>query len=363
MPKAPEFQLRVEGKRYGGWKSIRVTRSIEALCGGFEISVSEKWAGQAKAWPIHEEDECAVLLGDWPVITGYVDGVDPSFDATSHSLAVSGRDKTSALVDCSADLSKWEFVNVPLKTLAEKLCEPHLISVLVQSGLELPVVPRLSVDPGESGFEALERACRMVGVLPVSDAGDLLLTRAGSARAVTALVEGENMISGSAPRRASGRFATYKVLGQARGSDDSFGASAAATKGTASDAGVRRDDRTLIVRADGSATSEQCRKRAEWEAIVRAARSQTVSAKVQGWTQKDGTLWPVNALVSVHSPRLNLDAEMLISEVTFVRDDSNGTTTELALKRPDAFKPEQTVKSKKTGKTSAPWAEIKDGVR
>jgi prophage tail gpP-like protein len=357
MPRAPELVLRVEGKKYSGWKTIRVTRSIEALCGGFALSVSERMTGKSKPWPIREEDECAVLIGDWPVITGYVDKRQPSYSKDAHSFTVAGRDKTSALVDCSADLAKWEFVNVPLKTLAEKLCDPFAISVLVQSGLTLPNVARLSVDPGESAFEALERACRMAGVLPVSDAGDLLLTRAGSARATTELVEGENILEASGDYDATGRFATYKVLGQSRGTDDFFGAGAASAKGTATDEGVRRIDRTLVVRADGSTTSAQAKSRAQWEATVRAARSQTATITVQGWTQNDGSLWAVNSIVRVKSPLIGIDSDMLLAGVTFTLDDG-GTKTELALTRPDAFKPQPSVPKKSKGKGASPWTEI-----
>lgn len=361
MPSAPALQLRVEGKKYGGWKSIRVTRTMEALCGSFALSVSEKWAGQGKVWPIKEEDECAVLIGDWPVVVGYVDRRSVSFSATDHALSVEGRDKTSALVDCSADLAQWEFKNVDLKAFAEKLCAPFGISVNVQSGLEIPRVAKLSVDPGESAFEALERACRLAGVLPVADSGDVLLTRSGSTRAVTALVEGENILAASLSCDATERFSKYKVLGQHRGSDDFFGEGAARVSGQAQDAGVRRTDRTRIVQADGNTTSAQAKRRAEWEAIVRAARAQTASVTVQGWTQGDGSLWPVNALVQVKSAMLGLDTDMLIVEAASLLDES-GTTTQLSLKRPDAFLPEQTVKSQKGGRGSSPWDEIKGGV-
>jgi prophage tail gpP-like protein len=73
---------------------------------------------------------------------------------------------------------------------------------------------------------------------------------------------------------------------------------------------------------------------------VRAGRAATATIPVQGWRQGDGSLWPVNALVDVHSPRLGLGGQMLITQATYSIDDSGGTTTSLSLKPPRAFLPE-----------------------
>jgi prophage tail gpP-like protein len=123
------------------------------------------------------------------------------------------------------------------------------------------------------------------------------------------------------------------------------------------------------VRAEGNVTPAQAKQRAEWEAIVRAGRAYTASVTVQGWTV-GGRPWPVNALVRLRSPSLEIDSDMLITEATYSLDDG-GSRTVLSLKRPDAFMPEPVIepvesagktatgKSKPSGK---PWAELKGGV-
>jgi prophage tail gpP-like protein len=363
----PDVRLRVNGREYAGWKSARITRGIEAVSGSFELSVTDRWSSKRDPWPIREEDECVLLLDGKPVITGYVDSRRPSFSASDHSIVISGRDKTGALVDCSAILDKWEFRKTPVDTLAKKLCEPFGISVSLQPGLTLPApAAKTSINPGETAFEAIDRICRAAGLLPVSDGnGGLVLTRAGSTRAVTELVEGVNLLSGSGDYDATARFAEYRVLGQHQGTDDFSGKASAAVKASAKDAGVRRSNRILLVRPDGNVTAAQAKERAEWEAIVRAGRAHGVSVSVHGWTQSDGSLWPINALVKIRSPFLELDTEMLITEATYSLDES-GTITRLALKRPDAFMPEPSVEaptSRKSGKApSAPWKELSGGV-
>lgn len=354
----PDLRLRVNGREFAGWKSARVTRGIESVSGSFELAVSDRWAGQAVAWPIVEEDECTLILEGEHVITGHVDRRTLSLGAEDHSLTVSGRDLAGALVDCSAVLKKWEFLGVPLLALAKKLAEPFGIKVTLQPGLLPPAPPaKLTVDPGDTAFDALERACRLCGVLPISDGkGGVVLTRAGSVRCGTALVQGENVLSASARFDGAGRFRRYIVTGQHPGTDDWDGATVAGVRGEASDPNVRRASRVLLIRAEGGVTIEHAKRRAQWEAKVRAARGDGITVRVQGWTQGDGKLWPVNARVPVQLPFLGVEGELLITQATHQLDDHGGTTTELWVRRPDAFLPEPVV-------PKGAWKELVGGVK
>ena len=322
--------------------------------------MSDRWVGQDESWPIVEEDECKVLLGDTKVITGYVDKRSISYGSEEHSFGVSGRDKTGLLVDCSASLDKWEYRNVDLLTFAKRVCDPFGIEVKlnVRLGQEsLKPLTKISVDPGDTAFEAIERACRMAGLLAFSDGnGSLILARPGTSRTTTALIEGKNILTAAADFDSSNRYRTYLVLGQHRGSDALNGANAAHIKSYAEDLTVKRAARTLLIRPESNVTVEQAKKRAQWEAIVRAARGDSVSVTVHGWAQENGTLWPVNALVTLQSPFLGINGQMLISEATYSFDEG-GTVTHLTLRRPDAFVPEPKI----TNAKNAAWKEIEGG--
>lgn len=355
-----EIGLRVGGKEYGGWKTARIMRGIESVSGSFELGVSEKWAGQGEPWPILPEAECVLVIGDEKVITGFVDRAEPSYSKDEAGLSVSGRDGTGALVDCSCVLEAWEFKNVSVLAFAKKVCEPFGIAVSLQPGLVLPASPkRISVSPGDLAFAVIERECRKAGVLPVSDGtGGLLLTRAGTARATTKLIEGENILSASASFDATGRFRDYLVMGQHRGANDFFGEAATCEiKGHATDESVTRAGRQLVIRPEGGVTLAQAKTRAQWEATTRAARSCSVSITVQGWTQADGALWPVNVLVAVDSPRIRTKGDLLITEAVY-SVGREGTTTQLTLKPRLAFLPEATIKAGASGL----WPEIANGV-
>ena len=356
--------LKVNGMAYAGWKSARVTRGIESIAGSFELSVSERWAESGTAWPIRSGDPCSVVIGDSVLITGFIDQRSLGYSADDHTVSVSGRDKTGALVDCSAFTGVWSYSGISVLKFAQKVADPFSIPVSLQAGLTLPKPPKtLRIDPGDTAFNAIETACRLAGLLPVaSGTGGLLLTRAGTARCTTELVEGENILSASADFDQSGRFHRYVVLGQHKGSDELHGESSSAVRGEALDEGVSRTERVLVIRPEHSVTVESAKTRAQWEATVRAGRAATVSITVQGWTQGNGDVWPINALVGVRSPRIDIGTSdqattMLITTATYSIGE-DGTKTVLTLKRPDAFKPEPTI----AAATDGYWKEIVKGV-
>jgi prophage tail gpP-like protein len=338
----------VNGQDYAGWKSARVTRGIESVAGGFSMSVMDRWGGQRQDWPIAEGDECTVLIAGQVVVTGYVDTREQSFDSSQHGVEVAGRDRTGELVDCSVILRSWEFRSTPVLTLCERIAKPFGIPVALQPGLDLPPPPaKLSVDPGDTAFEVIERACRASALLAVSDGkGGLLLMRPGTNRAQTALVEGQNIKSASRRDDVTGRYRKVVVRGQTNGTDSLFGGSAAAIEANAEDLNVKRSPRVLLVRPEGNVTVAHAKKRAQWETAVRAARALSLSVTVQGWTQADGTLWPVNALVRLRSPTLALDEDFLVTEASYSLDDASGTTTTMTLRPQGAYEPEPVIPKK-----------------
>lgn len=358
-----EIGLRVNGREYRGWETARVSRSIEALSGTFELGVSERWADQGKPWPINEGDQCSVVVAGKTLITGWVDTRSPSFSADDHTISVSGRDATGDLVDCSALLSSWEFSDTHVLALAEKLCSPFGVRVSLQAGISLPSIAlpkKYSIDPGDTVASALENLCRVAGLLAISDgAGGVRLVRAGRERATTALVEGENILAGSAKFSHADRFGTYRVMGSHKGRNDLSGPQAAGVRGNASDLNVRAA-RVHVVRPEGNVTPAQAKARAEWEASVRAARGDSASVTVAGWTQGDGSLWTPNTIARIKSPRLTLDGDALIAGVTF-NASTSGTTTQLDLRAPQAFDPDPTL-LKHGGGGNNYWREIVRGV-
>jgi prophage tail gpP-like protein len=296
-------------------------------------------------------------------------------------VSVSGRDATGALVDCSAILDALEFRNIGILELCQKLASPFDIRVSLQQGIADKSVSfaaaktsgtvggaakssafksqgpldKETINPGESPFDIIDRACRKVGLLATADGvGGLVLARGGALRARVALVEGENILEASIKRDASKRYRRYVVSGQNTGDDENNGADVADVSGEAFDNTVRRASRVVWIRAEGNMTKAFAQQRAAWEAAVRTGRSTTAEITVQGWRQGEGgPLWPINAIVPVRSPELGIDGDMLITATSFELSVDGGELTTLTLAPPNAFTPEPTIAKS----TVAPWSE------
>ena len=354
-----DLWLAVNGRRYTGWKSARVTRSIESLAGSFDLEVSDRWSESEEPWPIAEEDECRIMIGDKTVIQGYVEDRRHSISGSSISLSYSGFDRTASLVDCSVT-GKFSWKKLTILDLAKALCEPFDIKVSLQHEVALSQIAKVSASPGDSVYDVLGKEAKDQGVLLVSDgSGGLRITRAGFDRA-SPLIEGENVKEASVSYSGRTRYRTYRIVSQAPGTDAAFGSSAHALA-ESKDLGVRRSSRVLLLRPENGLRAADAKRRADWEARTRAARAERVSVVVQGWSV-DGAPWPVNALTNVRIPSLGIDGDMLISQVDHMLGDS--TTTQISLVRPDAFSPEpKAITKSPSSKGGVGWKELAGGAR
>jgi prophage tail gpP-like protein len=331
--------LIVNGAEYGGWTSIAIQRGIEQIAGTFSLSVSDRWPGQDTPRPIRPGDACTVRIDGETVITGYVDDLDLSYDATQHQIGVSGRDKTGDLVDCSAIHAPGEWRGVMLLQLAEALCQPFGIAVKAAADIGAPF-SAFALQESETAFEALERAAKMRGLLLVSDGkGGLLLTNAGTERAKTVLKLGENILAASGRFSHRDRYSQYLIKGQRRGTDDDAEAPHAITEVSASaaDSGIRRY-RPLLILAEDLGDGITYGQRIAWERSTRFGKSIRSTVTVQGWRERGlvGDLWTPNKIVHLTDPWQGVDEDLLIVSVAF-RLDTGGQTTDLELTRPEAF--------------------------
>lgn len=330
----PDVRLKVDGSLYGGWQEIRIRRSIQQVAGMFELAVTERWSGQDTPRPIRPGAACQVLVDEVPVITGYVDDVQAGYDANSHTVAVSGRDKTGDLVDCSAPLFQWP--NQTILSAAERLCQLFGIAVSAETDVGGKFATYAS-NPGDSVFASLDGAAKIRGVMLLSDGnGGLVIARAGTERIPAMLRSGENILAAAATFSHRDRFSTYTVTGQQEAKDeDDYAETAFHLSAKSLDPVIARH-RPLTILADKLIDRKQTQQRADYERNVRYGKSQQLQVTVQGWYYDARNLWPINRRVAVKDDFLGIDADLLITDVESSLNDS-GTRTVLTLAPPEGF--------------------------
>ncbi|MEQ8318773.1 MAG: contractile injection system protein, VgrG/Pvc8 family [Rhodospirillales bacterium] len=338
MPDAnPE--LHIDGQIYGGWTEVSVTRDIERMAGAFDLKLTDKWPGIESARAVLPGQACRLTDAGDTLVTGWLDDVGLDLGASDHTISAVGRDSTGDLVDCAAIHAGGGWADQALQEIAEDICRPFGITVQADAAEAKSSIRRFQLEDGETAFAAIERLCRIKGVLPTSTpAGRLLLTSADRAQRSGATLrqgDGGNVLSVNARFSHSQRFSQYIVKGQNAGYEEVSGDDAAGAKGEAGDPGITRY-RPTIIQAEDSVDAGACERRAKWEASVRRGRARRATVMVQGW-RLGQLLWRPLTRVDCNIPKLNLAGEMLVTAVTYSLSEQDGTTAELTLADPAAF--------------------------
>ncbi|MEZ5709732.1 MAG: contractile injection system protein, VgrG/Pvc8 family [Blastomonas sp.] len=332
---ADRVELRIDNDIYTGWTEVSIRRGLDSLFGEFDITLASRARTGDAPWPLRAGARCSLGIDGEILIEGHIDRLRGSVNAGERTVNVSGRDLTADLADCSAIHKPGSWRNVSLAKIISELVAPFGIIVSIEADTG-PNIRKFALQQGESVWSAIERLLRFRALIGWTRGdGRLVITTPGKGAVVASLIEGANLLSVTGSHDVTERFATYLVKGQASGSDERNGAAVAQLSASASDPAIRRY-RPLLVVAEEQADRASLQKRADWEANVRAARSQPAEAIVQGWRDPSGALWKADSRVKLIAPSAYIDSEMLVVGVTLERGFS-GTIAILQLERPEAW--------------------------
>jgi prophage tail gpP-like protein len=354
--------LEVDSVPYEGFKDISAIVSMGAISGSFSFATTS--SGQISL-PIKEGQECRVLIDETPVITGFVENINVGYDATTHSIDISGRDKTMDVIDCSS----------VIKELSGTLSlESAIRRILDGNGLtDIEVINEVSgldsfkdgdIESGEVGefmFDYIDRYARKRQVLLTRDGnGNILIVRAGTTDAVASLLNvvggtENNIKSASGAYSGTNTFNQYIVRSQQNPVALQNSGTISTSKivdqmGTAIDADVRAS-RILEIRPSQAGSDTDNENFAVWTKNIRRGRAFNYTAVVQGHYQdEDKTrLWVPNELVSIADDFVGmesqLNAKMLIDTVEYRENLESGTTSTITCVDKNAYtiEPEQSL--------------------
>jgi prophage tail gpP-like protein len=336
---ADDVTLNIGGATLGGWTEVAVTRGIERMPSSFDITMTEKFPGEAASLVAQPGDTCVVNIGGEPVITGYVDRLIPSIDARGHSVRVVGRSKSQDLVDCSAEWPGGQIVGSSALQIATKLAKPYGITVKGEVDTGAPI-PQFNLTLGESAYAIIERVCRYRGLL-VYDMpdGSVVLNQAGGGKLDSGIKEGSNIQIAEGIYSMDERFSDYDCFLQAMDvlADTGEGGNLIFH---ATDKGVKRHRQRDIIAEAGGGGLDVCKQRGQWECNRRAGRANIITATVDSWRTGGGKLWEPNKLIPVEAPFLKApNYNWLLGEVTF-RLGERGTSADMLIMPKEAFLPE-----------------------
>jgi prophage tail gpP-like protein len=349
-----EISLTVNGVKYSGWEAVNVNKSLLQLAGSFGFSTTNIFPYKPEQFTIRMGDECTVEVDDQVLITGYVEDIPISYDKEAHTIQVAGRDVTGDLVDCSYIEEPTEWLNQSIENIIKAICDPFDIEVVVDDSVATEAaaeIKKFTIDQGQTALELIARVCMHKAILPVCYGdGKLTLTRAGTERTDDNMELGVNIKTGLTDQSNRERFSQYIVKAQ-----DVVTAALPWDTGVVNRHGEATDNvieryRPLIILAEEPKNDKESEQRAWWEARVRAGQSRKVEYQVQGWTQRNGKVWPLNSLVTVKDSFLGIDGTMLISALDFNVDNTTGTVTTISVVPKGTFELlEQAIEEDATG--------------
>ena len=358
--------IEVDDKEYTDFKAASVFRSVDTLAGSFQFEASPK---PGIKYPIRVAQACEVFVDGVRQINGFVEGVGVSYSPSGHQITISGRDKSADLidstvgpdVDLNGPISLGGISRATIKAMGLRMdVIENVASLEIFKSTEIA-----SAELDKTGFDFLESFSKQRQAFITGDGnGNLVITRAGTTKAVTALqniIGGEqnNIKSSSTNNDDVARFNRYQVQAQLNpsSSDVSFGAATIVDQtGSAIDGDIRSTRRLYFV-AEESADGTTSKQRAEWEANIRRAQSRKYTATVAGFSQEDGSLWQPNTLVTVNDEFASIKADMLIWSTSFSYDLGGGSVTTLECVPPDALSliAQELISQKKTDKIGSPF--------
>ncbi|MDE9443340.1 phage tail protein [Xenorhabdus bovienii] len=338
-----DLSLVIGGRIIHGWDSIRVTRGIERLPSDFELILMDYYPGSNEKQLVEAGQPCQVLLGDEPVITGYIDIWNSSINKSTHQIRVTGRSKCQDLVDCSAKWPQNVISSATALQIAQKLAQWYEIEV-TSDVTDMQPVPQFTLNWGESSQEVIDRITRWSALLYYDTPdGNLFLTRVGDTVAASGVEQGKNIELTDYQSSMNERFSEYSglsmnVSGLSELSDGQ--GYNVVTIATATDPEAEKMRyRNYVTIIESTLYSHQRHQEAvDWEMNRRYGRSKVLKVLVDSWRDISGALWQPNTLIPIHLPVFGLESEQwLLSEVSYVRNSDDGTRAELTLMPPAAF--------------------------
>lgn len=350
------IEIEFDGQRFTGFTEARVSRSVEAVSGSFSVTVKGGREGQ----PFKRGGAVKFFVDSELFLTGFIEQMTVTYNASDHQTRLSGRSKTADLIDSHVDgtieLNPSAGDGFTLTQLAKQIIDNIGLDIIVDDTLVLDLKPFKGDSPAsgevaEKGFDIIERYARKRQVFLTTDGdGNLVFVRGDQGRQGAVLIHvtppkdtsNNNILDGEINIDDSERFNKYIFHSQG---NPTFFAKSDIPKDNENLVGRRSDcddpdirpSRVLQLQAENSTDIEELEERARWEADIRKSRSLVYTYRVVGHSGGVGIYKPNRIIRVIDDFAFENDTELLIKDVTFEVSNDGGNTTSLNLVRKNAF--------------------------
>lgn len=350
------------GKPLGGWLEVQIDQAHDKVAGQASVKMSEQ---PGVPMPIKLGDKVQVLIDGRSVIKGHVHEFIGTMDYNSHDMTVTIRDQTQDVIDSTVGPNLKLKSPISLKQIAERTLGTmglgH-IKVIDKVGPDIfQQGEQISASIDDRGFRFLDQWAQKRQVLLNTDGeGNIVIDRNLKERAPVGAVlisryqdTSLNNVKKSQFRNSDlDRHNSIAVNGQkstndkdhweAKSKDEATAQADPLQKnwGVAHDTSIR-PERKLHGRGAKGLSQSTPHKAAKWRSSAARAHGYQYVATVDGFYGSTGWLWWHGFMVPVLDEHWDIEAELMISDVRFIKTWTGGEITEITLTLPDAYTTEE----------------------
>ncbi|MCJ2067747.1 hypothetical protein MKK75_02820 [Methylobacterium sp. J-030] len=301
-------QISVNGTKYAGWETVEVSRSFDdKTITYFKFTATESdgytsWG----ALKIKPGDQCQIILGGKTAIQkGLIEVRQASYTDKAHGLLLAGLALTGDVAAASVDAQSGQYKNTSYEQICRSVLQPFGVKFRVDNAPDGNGQFKLvNVQFGETAWALIERLTRMVNLHLREESDGTLVAFSGTRGSAGDLVEGGNILSGYCEIDYSGLFNRTVAVGQAPGSDDSFGEKSRNAEAVQTNPLMQRYRPNKFL-SEEPGDQEAMKRRVQREVDEQIGTSTVVRVTVPGWFN-GAELWldQIGKTVTVDSPML-----------------------------------------------------------
>lgn len=318
-------ELQTNGVNIKGFDEVKITNSIDCLCGSFELTAIANINSNIESVRSHviKGMSCHLFKDGKLALTGYIKDVCPYYVGSVKALKIIGRSKAGDILDSSALGKVYRNLNTP--QIISSIIEPFNVALKT----DLKGTSRLSVfsiSAGEKLEKTLARLCRPKAAILFSDEyGNLTLTGRGSAQSVNYIFKtGKNgNLTGGSIVDEDADYSKVALFGQSS-LEDEHNLDMVRSQIVSVDFTDKRH-KTRCIFAD-NVSDEALRK----EIQLLAKKSRRISLNVANWPDLN-----LNAFERAEDYWLGLSGKYLVAGISYRYSNQSGHLTDVVLEDAD----------------------------
>ena len=354
-PYENDVTVEVDGKAHNSWKSYDIDSDFLIPADAFKFDLGVP--SNSTVLPDFSGAEVKVRINGELVMTGIVDTTQHTMSKTNRTYSLTGRDRASILVDCSAPITNVKGLTV--LDAVKKIVEPLGIKKVALRAENNPTLDKVDIDVGETAWNAAMRCANSAGLhLWFEPNGELIVGGADYSTPPVATLccmkdgKRNNFEQADLTFDVSNRFSEVTFLAQSHGKQGQDNKND--LKWVYNDPDMTTYKPKTVVVSDVD----------NLEALQKWAKKYIADSMLEGFTltivvpdhkMQDGTLWQPGQRVHVICEEYEIDAIFFLMGRRFTLSRNGGTQTELRFKQdgiwtPDAYSAKAEKARKRKGK-------------